>query len=212
MSKRRLAALKACVWAACLAPFILLSVRAFGIAGTLGPNPVEEVLLTLGTTALNILLVSLAVTPLRHLTGWNWLVRLRRLLGLFAFFYAAVHFLAYALLDFRLDWATLLDDVTSRPFIMAGFAALLAMIPLAVTSTKGMQRRLGRRWGRLHRLVYVVGVLAVVHFYWQTKGAQLEPWLYAGALAVLLGFRAARALLRRGMPAPRQRRDRPEAA
>lgn len=199
MTKGRLAAIKAGVWLACLAPFLWLTARAFGVGGTLGANPVEVVLLTLGKTALNILLVSLAVTPLRHLTGWNWLVRLRRLLGLFAFFYVVMHFLSYALLDLRLDWSTLGVDLTQRPFIIAGMLALTAMIPLAVTSTKGMQRRLGRNWGRLHRLVYAVGVLGVVHFYWQTKGAQLEPWIYAGILALLLGFRAVRHLRRRGV-------------
>lgn len=201
MSGRGLAALKAFVWAACLAPFAQLTARAFGLAGGLGANPVETVLLTLGTTALNILLVSLAITPLRHLTGWNWLVRLRRLIGLFAFFYVVMHFSSYALLDLRLDWTTLRTDFTQRPFIIAGLAALAAMIPLAVTSTKGMQRRLGRRWGRLHRLVYAAAVLGVVHFYWQTKGAQVEPWIYAGVLTLLLGFRAARYLRRRVGPA-----------
>lgn len=201
MSKRRLAALKALVWIACLAPFAWLTARAFGLGGTLGPNPVEEVLLTLGTTGINILLVSLAITPLRHLTGWNWLVRLRRLVGLFAFFYVATHFLSYAVLDLRLDWGTLIEDFTVRPYIMAGLAALIGMIPLAVTSTKGMQRRLGRRWGQLHRLVYAVAVLGVVHVYWQTKGAQLEPWIYAGVLAALLAFRAGRYVRRRLVPA-----------
>lgn len=197
MSRRGLAALKAVVWAACLAPFLLLTARAFGLAGGLGPNPVEAVLLTLGTTALNVLLASLAITPLRHLTGWNWLVRLRRLVGLFAFFYVLVHFLSYAALDLRLAWGTLLEDFTQRSFIIAGLAAFVAMIPLAVTSTKGMQRRLGRRWGQLHRLVYAAAVLGVVHFYWQTKGAQFEPWIYAGVLTLLLGFRASRYMRRR---------------
>lgn len=197
MSRHRLAALKAVIWAVCLAPFLLLAARAFGLRGGLGPNPVEEVMLTLGTTALNVLLASLAITPLRHVTGWNWLVRLRRLLGLFAFFYVVVHFLSYAALDLRLAWGTLLEEFTQRSFIIAGLAAFAAMIPLAVTSTKGMQRRLGRRWGQLHRLVYAAAVLGVVHFYWQTKGAQLEPWIYAGVLTLLLGFRAARYMRRR---------------
>jgi sulfoxide reductase heme-binding subunit YedZ len=200
VTKGRLAAIKAVVWLACLAPFAWLTARAFGLGGTLGANPVEAVLLTLGKTALNTLLASLAVTPLRRLTGWNWLVRLRRLLGLFAFFYVVTHFLSYALLDLRLDWGTLGEDFTQRPFIMAGIAGLICLIPLAVTSTKGMQRRLGRNWGRLHRLVYAVGVLGVVHFYWQTKGAQLEPWIYAGVLALLLGLRAAHYLRRRFVP------------
>lgn len=197
MSRRGLAALKAVIWAVCLAPFLLLAARTFGLRGGLGPNPVEEVMLTLGTTALNVLLASLAITPLRHVTGWNWLVRLRRLLGLFAFFYVVVHFLSYAALDLRLAWGTLLEEFTQRSFIIAGLAAFAAMIPLAVTSTKGMQRRLGRRWGQLHRVVYAAAVLGVVHFYWQTKGAQLEPWIYAGVLTLLLGFRAARYMRRR---------------
>ncbi len=201
MSKRRLALIKAAVWIACLAPFLWLTARAFNVRGTLGANPIEEVLLTLGTTALNILLVTLAVTPLRQLTGWNWLARLRRLLGLFSFFYVVMHFLSYAVLDMQLDWATLLDDFTQRTYITAGIAALVLMIPLAVTSTKAMQRRLGRRWGKLHQLIYPIAILGVVHFYWQTRGAQLEPWIYAGVLAVLLGYRAARYVRRRRMRA-----------
>lgn len=204
MSKGRLAAVKAVVWLACLAPFLWLTARAFGLGGaTLGANPPEAVLLTLGKTALNVLLASLAVTPLRRLTGWNWLVRLRRLVGLFAFFYVVMHFVTYAVLYVELDWQLLLEDFTQRPYITAGIAALLAMIPLAITSTKAMQRRLGRRWGRLHRLVYAVGILAVVHFYWQTRGEQLEPWIYAGVLTLLLGYRAGR-YLRGRVPSARK--------
>jgi sulfoxide reductase heme-binding subunit YedZ len=190
MTRRRLALFKAIVFAVCLAPLALLVARGFGIAGgSLGPNPVQEVLHVLGTTALNLLLAGLAITPLRKITGITALVRFRRMLGLFCFFYLVLHFLSYALLDWRLDWGTLWVDISDRPFITVGFAALVAMIPLAVTSTRGMQRRLGRNWARLHRLVYPIAVLAVVHFFWQSKADVSEPLVYALAVTALFGFR-----------------------
>jgi sulfoxide reductase heme-binding subunit YedZ len=142
-----------------------------------------------GKTGLNLLMLTLCITPIRRATGINRLVSFRRLLGLFAFFYLVLHFLTYALLDLGLAWDTLLVDITERPYITVGFTALLLLIPLAVTSTRGFQRRLGRRWTKLHRLVYVVGVLAVVHFWWQVKIDVAEPLLYAFLLAVLLGAR-----------------------
>jgi sulfoxide reductase heme-binding subunit YedZ len=186
--------LKAAIVLACSAPMAWLVIRGFEVGGaTLGANPVETVLLTTGKTGLNILLVSLAVTPLRILTGLNLLVRTRRMLGLFAFFYVALHFLTYAVLDLRLEWNTLFVDITERPYITVGMLALTCMIPLAVTSTKGMQRRLGRRWVTLHRAVYAIAILALVHFFWQVKLDIREPLVYAAILAVLLGFRIARA-------------------
>jgi methionine sulfoxide reductase heme-binding subunit len=192
MTRQRLALIKALVFIGCGLPFALLVVEAFGLFGrSLGPNPVETVLLTLGNTGLNILFLTLAVTPVRRLTGQNWLVRLRRMLGLFSFFYVALHFMTYAALDLRLDWATLEVDFTERPYIIVGMAALLGLIPLAVTSTQKMQRRLGRSWVRLHRLIYPIAILALVHFWWQVKADLTEPLIYATILAVLLGFRVA---------------------
>ena len=203
MTKQTQIGIKLLVWIACLIPLAQLSLRAFGIGGlTLGPNPVEEVLHELGKTSLNILLITLAVTPVRLLLGWNWVFRLRRLLGLFSFFYLVLHFLAYALLDLQLQWSTIFDDIAERPYITVGMLALVGMIPLAVTSTRGMQRRLGRNWVKLHKTVYVIAVLGVIHFQWQTKGdAELEPWVYAAILGALLGYRFARWLVRRRLRA-----------
>lgn len=191
MTRKVLLIGKALVWAGSLVPLAWLVVRGFEISGwTLGPNPVETVLHTFGKTSLNLLLLTLAVTPVRRITGWNALVRFRRLLGLFAFFYLVMHFLTYALLDLRLQWDTIGTDIVERPYITVGVLALLAMIPLAVTSTRGMQRRLGRNWAKLHRLIYPIGILAVIHFQWQTKGdAEREPWVYIGILTLLLGYR-----------------------
>ena len=172
--------------------------RALNIGGfTLGANPVFELIDTLGITALNILLITLAVSPLRRLTHWNVLVIYRRMLGLFSFFYLALHFTAYAWLDLELAWTTILVDVTQRPYTIVGMAALLLMVPLAVTSTRGFQRRLKRNWTRLHRSVYLIAVLGVTHFIWQTKLDTLEPVVYAGILTVLLLERFIRWAVRR---------------
>jgi sulfoxide reductase heme-binding subunit YedZ len=203
MTRYRLAWLKAGVIAASLLPFALLVARAFGI-GDLGANAVQEVLHTLGKTALNLLLITLAVTPLRRLTGLNWLVGLRRSLGLLAFAYAVLHLLTYAVLDRRLEWSGLIVDVTERPYITVGFLAVILMVPLAVTSTNSMQRRLGRRWVKLHRSVYAIAALGVLHFFWQVKLDTSEPLLYAGILAILLGFRLADWARRRALHRLRQ--------
>jgi sulfoxide reductase heme-binding subunit YedZ len=195
MTKKGMALLKVFIWAGCLTPLLWLVVRAFGIAQTsLGANAVETVLHTLGKTGINILFLTLAVTPARVLTGINALVRTRRLLGLFSFFYIALHFVTYVTLDLQFDWSTLYTDIAERPYITVGMAALLGMIPLAVTSTSKMQRRLGRRWLTLHRTIYPVAVLALVHFLWQVKIDQREPLIYAAILAVLLGFRLFRSV------------------
>src|SRR5690606_32803855 len=145
-------------------------------------------------TGLNLLVFTLCITPIRRSTGINRLVTLRRLLGLFAFFYVVVHVLAYAWLDLGFAWDTLLDDVTERPYITVGFLALLMLIPLAVTSTSGWQRRLGRRWVKLHRLIYPIAILGVVHYWWQVKLDTTEPFLYAFILTVLLVVRVQHAL------------------
>lgn len=188
---------KTAVFVACAAPFAIMILRALQIGGfSLGPNPVFELIDTLGKTALNILLITLAVSPLRRLTKRNVLVIYRRMLGLFSFFYLLLHFLAYAVLDLQLAWSTIFVDITQRPYTIVGMIGLLLMIPLAVTSTRGFQRRLKRNWTRLHRSVYAIAVLGVTHFLWQTKLDTLEPLIYAGILSVLLGERLLRRLIR----------------
>jgi methionine sulfoxide reductase heme-binding subunit len=181
---------KPVIFAACLVPALLLAAGAFGLPiENLGPDPVARILHSLGKTALNLLFITLLVTPVRQLTGNTHLVRLRRMLGLFAFSYALLHFLAYLGLDQQLDWRGVLHDIGKRPYITVGFTALVLLVPLAVTSTNAMMRRLGRRWTALHRLIYVIAILGVVHYYWQVKRDVREPLIYAGILAVLLGYR-----------------------
>ena len=177
--------------------FVLSLLPAAGLAaglftGGLGANPVEAITHSTGEWALRFLLLTLAVTPLRRLTGYGSLVRLRRMLGLFAFFYAALHLSTYVALDQFFDAAAIVKDVVKRPYITAGFLGFVLMAPLAATSTAGMIRRLGgRRWQQLHRLVYPCAIAAVVHFLWLVKADLTEPLLYAGVLTVLLGYRAA---------------------
>ena len=189
---RRITLLKVLLFVACLGPLAWLIVRALGIGGlSLGANPVEEVLNTFGKSGLNLLMLTLCVTPIRRSTGLNRLVAFRRMLGLFSFFYIALHFSTYAVLDLGLAWDTLLVDIRERPYITVGFTALVLMVPLAITSTNGFQRRLGRNWVQLHRLVYVIAILGVVHYWWQVKIDIGDPLLYAFLLAVLLGVRVA---------------------
>ncbi len=161
-----------------------------GLNNDLGANPVETINRFTGDWVLRFLLVTLAVTPLRRLFGWNALLRYRRMLGLFAFFYACLHFLSYAWLDQYFVLADIIRDVAKRPYITVGFACLLMLIPLAATSTNAMIRRLGaRRWQALHRLVYLIGVGGILHFLWLVKSDLREPLIYGAILAVLLGFR-----------------------
>jgi sulfoxide reductase heme-binding subunit YedZ len=199
MTRRRLIWLKTLAWAACLAPAGLLAYRT--ATGALGPNPIEEVTRTLGVWTLRLLLASLAMTPLRLLFGLAWPLALRRLLGLFAFFYLGLHFSVWIVLDHFFDWPQMGADIVKRPYITAGVLALLLLTPLAATSTAGMVRRLGAAaWQRLHRLVYVAAGLGVLHFLWLAKAGRDEPYWYGVALAVLLGVRAwawARRLARR---------------
>jgi methionine sulfoxide reductase heme-binding subunit len=155
----------------------------------LGADPVKRLIHACGITALNMLLITLAVTPVRQLTGWNSLVRLRRMLGLFAFFYAVAHFTVYAWLDQTLDFKAIIADIVKRPYITIGMLALLLLVPLAVTSTNAMMRRLGRRWTTLHRLVYVIAALGIWHFWWQVKKDIREPLLYVGMFALLMAWR-----------------------
>ena len=189
---------KPLVFIACLAPLAWLASGAFGWFGlSLGPDPVKELEHEAGKTALNLLLVTLAVTPVRELTSQPQLLRLRRMLGLFVFFYVVLHFTIYLVLDLELNFTTLGADIAKRPYITIGFTALLLLIPLAITSTNRMMRRLGRRWQSLHRLVYVIAILGVWHFYWQVKRDVREPLIYAGILGILLGYRLVRARMRR---------------
>jgi len=179
--------LKPVTFVACLLPFAQLLYRAY--TNELGANPIETITRFTGSWSLFILLASLAVTPLRRITGWNDLIRLRRMVGLFAFFYATLHFSTYMVLDLYFDFAAIAKDILKRPYITVGFSALILMIPLAVTSTAGMIRRLGKRWQQLHSLVYLIAILGVVHFYWLVKSDITRPAQYGMVLAGLLGYR-----------------------
>lgn len=187
---------KPLIFAACLLPFALVVGDAFEITGRLGANPIEEILDRFGNWSLRFILITLAVTPLRRITGWNWLARFRRMLGLFTFFYVLMHFLTWLILDQGLLMSAILEDLVKRPFITIGFAALLMLLALAVTSTNAMRRRLGRRWQQLHNLVYVIGILGVWHYWWQVKKDITEPLIYAVILTVLLGYRGTVTFLR----------------
>ncbi len=186
--ERRVAAIKTGLFATALAPFTALVVAGF--TDELGANPVETITHTTGEWTLRLLLATLAITPLRHVTGWVWLTRLRRMTGLFAFFYLMLHFTTYAVLDASLDLAYVVEDVADRLYITAGFAAFVMLVPLAATSTNAMVRRLGPlRWRRLHRLVYAAGICGVLHYLWLVKADLREPLVYAGILAILFAAR-----------------------
>jgi sulfoxide reductase heme-binding subunit YedZ len=175
-------------WLACLLPLAWL---AFGVyADRLGANPIEYLTRATGDWTLRLLLATLAVTPLRQLTGWHGLVRLRRMLGLYAFFYASLHLTTYLWLDQFFDWPEIVRDIAKRPFVTLGFAAFVLMLPLAATSTDAMMRRLGgRNWLRLHRTVYAVAVLGVAHYWWLVKKDLTEPVAYAALLGLLFALR-----------------------
>ena len=186
---------KPLVFLLCLLPAALVVGDAFGITGQLSANPVEDILDRFGNWAIRLIMITLAVTPLRQITGWNWLTRFRRMLGLFTFFYALMHFLTWLLLDRGLavdpafEWSAIFEDLTERPFITIGFAALLLLTAMAVTSTNGMRQRMRRGWDKLHYSVYAVGVLGVWHYWWQVKKDTSDAWIYAVILAALLGYR-----------------------
>jgi sulfoxide reductase heme-binding subunit YedZ len=187
---------KPLLFAACATPAVLMLLGALVSVGKLdhggmelGADPVKRLIHACGITALNLLLITLAVTPLRRLTHWNDLIRLRRMLGLFAFFYVLLHFTVYAWLDQQLKLAAIGADILKRPYITIGMLALLLLIPLAVTSTNRMMRRLGRRWTTLHKLVYVITGLGLWHFWWQVKKDIREPLIYVAIFAVLMAFR-----------------------
>lgn len=179
---------KTAVWICCLAP--LARLVWLGFHDGLTANPIEFITLSTGTWTLNFLLASLAVTPVRRLTGWNWLIRYRRTMGLFAFFWASLHFVTYIWLDKFFDLGEMMQDVVKRRFITAGLAAMLLMIPLALTSTRAAIRRMGgQSWQRLHRLAYLSAAAAVVHFWWKVKADTREPAVYAAVFAVLMLLR-----------------------
>ena len=184
----RLPAVRAAVFVLCLLPLAWLAV--LGLTGGLGDEPVDRLQHVLGFWTLNLLLLTLAVTPLRRLTGWHWLGRLRRMLGLFVFFYASLHVLNWLALDHAFDLSAIARDVAKRPWIVVGFAAFMLLIPLAATSNSAMVRRLGgRRWQELHRSVYVVAILGVAHYWWGAEKGVTAPALHAVALMALLGLR-----------------------
>ena len=187
---------KTVVHLAALTPLAILLWQMWGevkgFSHALGADPVAEIEHRLGLWALRFLLIALAVTPLRQLTGQAVLIRFRRMLGLYAFFYACLHLAAYLALDLGGYWAQIFEEIAKRPYITVGFTAWLLLVPLAVTSTQGWMRRLGRRWGQLHRLVYLVAVLAILHFWWLVKSDVREPAVYAAIATLMLGWRAWR--------------------
>jgi sulfoxide reductase heme-binding subunit YedZ len=155
----------------------------------LGANPIEKITHVTGDWALRFLLVSLAVTPLRRLLGWNGLIAYRRMLGLFAFFYAVLHLTTFTVLDHFFDWQEMIADVYKRPYVTAGMTAFVCLLPLALTSTRGWIRRLGSRWTQLHRLAYVAAAAAVLHYWWLVKADVRAPFWYAAVLATLFAVR-----------------------
>ncbi len=187
--------LKPIVFALALIPLLRLVWEGF--SGGLGANPIARITHQTGLWALTLLLVTLAITPLRRVTGQLWLIQYRRMLGLFAFFYAVLHMLTYVWLDQFFNFRAMLHDIAKRPFITMGSAAFLMLVPLALTSTKSAIRRLGRRWQQLHRLIYLSAVAGVVHFVWLVKKDIRQPLIYAFVLAALLGYRVITAALKR---------------
>ncbi|MBT5862410.1 MAG: sulfoxide reductase heme-binding subunit YedZ [Gammaproteobacteria bacterium] len=180
---------KPVVFLVCLLPLLLIIGDAFGVTGSLGANQIEAILDRFGNWALRFIMIALMVTPLRRLTDWNWLSRFRRMLGLFTFFYAFMHFLTWLVLDQELRLSEILEDLIERPFITLGFIAMVLLTALAVTSFMAIRRRMGKRWQLLHNMTYVIGILGVWHYWWQVKKDITEPLIYAGILFVLLTAR-----------------------
>lgn len=194
--------LKPLVWIACLGPLGWL-VRGL-VTSDLGADPVKTLTHTTGLSALVILLCTLTVTPIRRITRWNGIIKLRRLSGNFAFFYALLHFLIYAVFDHRLSPTEIGEDVAKHPWVLVGFSAFLILATLASTSPRAAVRKLGKRWQKLHRLVYAAGVLAVLHFLWLVKKDTREPLTYGAVLLLLLGFRLLPLGSRRAKTAARE--------
>ena len=202
--------IKAVVFAACLIPLARLA--WLGFHNRLGANPIENITHSTGWWTLAFLMITLSVTPLRRLLNLSWLLRLRRTLGLYAFFYGSLHFTTYFWLDQFFDWGEIVKDIGKRPFITIGFSAFVLLVPLAVTSTNAMVKRLGaRRWQLLHRLVYAIAALGVLHFWWLVKKDITEPFIFACLLALLLIIRLLY-LLKQQRPAPPASTARSQAA
>ena len=180
---------KPLVFLTCLIPATLVFTDAFELTGRLGANPIEEIQDRFGYWGLRFVLITLCVTPLRRITGKNWLIRFRRMLGLIAFFYILMHFLTWLILDQSLLLSAIKEDIFERPFITIGFTAFLILISMAATSTNAMRRRLGKRWQQIHYGIYIVGILGVWHYWWQVKLDVRDPQIYAAILVVLLGYR-----------------------
>ncbi len=189
MKKRNVLRLvKPIVFAACLVPIILLAWN--GLHDNLSANPISDITNETGIWTLRFIVLTLAVTPLRKITGWHWLIKFRRMIGLFAFFYGSLHFTTYIWLDQFFDWHSIITDIPKRPFITVGFASFILMLPLAVTSTQKMICRLGgKRWDLLHRLIYFTGVGGVIHYMWLVKVVTYRQITYATIVGVLLLFR-----------------------
>jgi sulfoxide reductase heme-binding subunit YedZ len=205
-AKRQLSLIKAAVFIAALLPFIRLVIAIF--TDGLGANPIEFITRNTGDWTLYFLCLTLAVTPLRRLTGLNWVIRLRRMLGLFAFFYAVLHFMTFLWFDHFFDLAEMWKDVIKRPFITVGFTAFVLLIPLAVTSTNGMVKRLGgKRWLWLHRTIYVIAPLGILHYWWMKAGKNDfgQPIVFGLIVAALLLVRVYWRFAQRNTPAPAAR-------
>jgi len=187
--KKGWAAIKIIVFLLSLVPFGLLLKDA--INDQLGANPIETLHFGFGDWALRFLCIGLALSPSKTVTGQNWPMRFRRMMGLFAFFYASLHLLVFIVLDLSLSWEAFKDEVPKSPYILMGLLTYLLLFPLAVTSTKKMQKRLGRSWIKLHQLVYVAGLTAVVHYFWLVKADYTEPLIYAAVIGAVLGIRVA---------------------
>lgn len=182
-------AIKSIVFLLSLLPSLLLVNDA--VNDQLGANPIEALHFGFGDWALRFLCIGLALTPLKTITGQSWPTRFRRMMGLFTFFYASLHLLVFIVLDLSLSWEAFKDEVPKSPYILMGLLTFLLLLPLAITSTRKMQKRLGRSWLKLHRLVYVAGVTALIHYFWLVKADYTEPLIYAAAISVLLGMRIA---------------------
>lgn len=182
------AQLKAVLFISCLIPLIRLI--WYGYSDQLGANPIELITRSLGTWTLVFLMITLSVTPLRKLSDWSWLIKLRRMAGLFAFFYALLHFITYIWLDQFFDLSSIYKDVIKRPFITIGFAAFILLLPLAITSTNAMMKKMGgKNWQLLHRLIYLIAIFGVLHYWWLVKKDISQPLIYAAILIILLGYR-----------------------
>ena len=194
MSPRQLTSLKIFIFILCLLPLGWLVFALFN--NQLGANPIEVVTRRLGEWGLQLLLITLCMTPLRDLMQQSWPIQIRRMLGLFSFFYVCLHFMTYLWFDQFFDWSEIGRDIVKRPFITVGMLAVIGLTPLAVTSTRKMQRRLGKNWRRLHQLIYPISIFAVLHFFWLVKADLLRPMIFSFCLALLLSYRLFKARLK----------------